>query len=59
MILAHKIRLYPTSEQETALKKAAGCSRFAYNWGLAKWKEMYVKLVGNNTLPRPLLLNVQ
>ena len=45
MILSHKIRLYPTPEQETALKKAAGCSRFAYNWGLAQWKEMYVKWV--------------
>lgn len=39
MIRAHKIRLNPTPEQETYLKKACGTSRFAYNWGLARWKD--------------------
>lgn len=39
MIRAHKIRLNPTPEQETYLKKACGTSRFVYNWGLARWKE--------------------
>lgn len=38
MIRAHKIRLNPTEEQETYLKKACGISRFAFNWGLARWK---------------------
>ena len=38
MIRAHKIRLNPTPEQETYLKKACGISRFVFNWGLARWK---------------------
>lgn len=38
--LTHKIRLYPTVEQETAFRKACGVRRYAYNWGLAKWKEL-------------------
>ena len=38
---AHKIRLYPTREQEVQLKKTAGTARFAYNWGVAKWEEQW------------------
>jgi len=38
---AHKIRIFPTPEQETYLLKACGTSRFAYNWALGKWKEQY------------------
>jgi putative transposase len=37
MIRAHKIRLNPTSEQETYFYKAAGTSRFAYNWAVEVW----------------------
>ena len=37
--LAHTIRLYPTTEQETFFKKACGCARVAYNYGLEKYKE--------------------
>lgn len=33
--------MYPNREQETQLRKTAGASRYAYNWALAKWKEMY------------------
>lgn len=40
MTLSHKIELDPTSEQESALVRACGCSRFAYNWGLSRWKEL-------------------
>lgn len=39
--LSHKIRLRPTPEQIVALKKACGCARFAWNWGLAEWKKQY------------------
>ena len=39
MIRAHKTRLNPTLEQEVYLKKACGTSRFAFNWGLARWEE--------------------
>ena len=35
MIKAIKIRLFPTKEQEILMFKSCGCSRFAYNWGLA------------------------
>ena len=38
---AHIIRMYPTKEQERQLCNTAGASRFAYNWALAKWKQMY------------------
>jgi len=35
--LAHAIRLYPNRNQQTFFKKACGCSRVAYNYGLAKY----------------------
>jgi putative transposase len=34
----HKIRLNPTPEQEVYFRKACGTARFAFNWGLARWK---------------------
>jgi len=39
VLRAHKIRLFPTTEQETYFRKAAGTARFAYNWGLAQVKQ--------------------
>jgi putative transposase len=39
MLRTHKIRLNPTPEQEAFLR-AAGCARFAYNWALARYKEL-------------------
>lgn len=41
MIKAHKIRLNPTREQEAQLWQAAHNARFVYNWGLARWNELY------------------
>jgi putative transposase len=41
MQLTHKIALNPTVEQAAYFKKAAGTSRFVWNWGLAKWQEQY------------------
>ena len=38
---AHKIRIYPTKEQEIRLYKTAGTSRYVYNWALDQWKSMY------------------
>ena len=38
---SHKIRIYPTREQEVQLYKTAGTSRYVYNWALAEWKSMY------------------
>lgn len=41
MIKSVKIRLLPTEEQEILMFKSIGCARFAYNWGLDKWNEVY------------------
>src|SRR5438105_730845 len=41
MIKAHKIRLHPTSEQAIYFAKAAGTSRFVWNWALAEWNRQY------------------
>lgn len=41
MILAHKIRLVPTREQEEYFRRACGTVRFTYNWALVAWKEAY------------------
>ncbi|TXH11058.1 MAG: transposase [Spirochaetes bacterium] len=43
MYRVHKIRLEPNDKQATGLSKAAGVSRFAYNWGLARWTEQYAE----------------
>lgn len=47
MIKGMKIRLLPTKEQEELMLKSVGASRFAYNWGLSKWNEVY-KQTGKN-----------
>lgn len=39
--LSHKIELIANNKQKTHFRKAFGCSRLAYNWGLAKWQEYY------------------
>lgn len=41
MIKSVKIRLKPTKKQEELMFKSVGISRFTYNWGLARWKELY------------------
>ncbi|MGG2024690.1 transposase [Gottfriedia sp. S16(2024)] len=41
MILAKKVRLKPTKEQEIQLWKSVGTARWAYNWALAKQKENF------------------
>ncbi len=41
MIKAHVIKLYPTKSQDSFFRMSCGVSRFAYNWGLQRWKEMY------------------
>lgn len=38
---SHLIRLYPNEQQKVMLAKTAGTARYCYNWGLAKWNEMY------------------
>src|SRR5437764_1946731 len=41
MIKAHKIRLHPTAEQANYFARAAGTSRFVWNWALAEWNRHY------------------
>ena len=41
VIRSHQIRLYPNNEQRIMLAKTVGVARYCYNWGLAKWNEMY------------------
>lgn len=41
MIVAHKTRLNVNNKQATFLHKCVGTRRFAFNWGLQRWQEMY------------------
>ena len=41
MILAKKVRLYPSQLQEQKLWKSVGTARFIYNWTLARQEENY------------------
>jgi putative transposase len=41
MIKAHKVRLNPTPEQANYFARAAGISRFVWNWALAEWNRQY------------------
>lgn len=57
MILARKVRLFPTSEQEQQMWKSAGTKRWAYNWTLAKEQENYKnggKFISNYDLRKEL-----
>ena len=62
MIKSIKIRLKPTEEQEILMKKSVGVARFAFNWGLSKWDQMYkeglkpngrkIRKIFNNTIKK-------
>lgn len=43
MILAKKVRIIPSLEQEQQLWKSVGTARFIYNWTLAKQEENYTQ----------------
>ena len=43
MILAKKIRLYPTKEQEHSMWKSAGTARYIYNMVIDREEENYKK----------------
>ena len=40
-MLAHKIRLDPTSDQIQYFKRASGTARLVWNWALAEWNRQY------------------
>lgn len=57
MILAKKIRLKPTSEQEKLLWQSAGTARFVYNWTLNQQQINYDhggKFISDNDLRKRL-----
>ena len=39
--IAHRIQLMPNNKQKTYFRKAIGCCRLAYNWGLMEWQRRY------------------
>ena len=41
MMKTHRIRLNPTPLEQDYFNRASGTARFAYNWGLARWNEMF------------------
>ncbi len=44
MVLVHKaykFRIYPNAEQKIRIVKTIGCSRFVFNYFLAKWNDVY------------------
>ena len=57
MILAKKVRLYPTEEQERKLWQSVGTARFIYNWTLLKQDENYKqggKFLSDNELRKQI-----
>ncbi|MGZ0086659.1 IS200/IS605 family element RNA-guided endonuclease TnpB [Caldibacillus thermoamylovorans] len=38
---AYKFRIYPNKQQEVLMTKTFGCSRFVFNYFLAKWEDAY------------------
>ena len=57
MILAKKVRLYPTKEQEQKLWQSVGTARFIYNYTLAKQEENYKnsgKFISDGTIRKEL-----
>ncbi|AIQ65868.1 transposase [Paenibacillus stellifer] len=59
MILARKVRLHPTEEQEAQLWKSAGTARWAYNWTLIRQKVNYEnggKFLSDNDLRKEITI---
>ena len=57
MILAKKVRLYPTEVQEQKLWQSVGTARFIYNWTLARQEENYKnggKFISDNDLRKEI-----
>jgi len=57
MILAKKVRLYPSELQEQKLWQSVGTARFIYNWTLARQEENYKnggKFISDNELRKQI-----
>ena len=58
ILKAHKVRLYPTAEQEVQMAKTFGCVRFIYNHMLARQKENYEaggRYISNFTMQKEIV----
>ena len=51
MIRGHIIQLSPNLEQRDYFARAAGVARFAYNWALDAWRDIYAVLTVDPTVP--------
>ena len=51
VIRGHSIQLVTNPAQEDYLAKAAGVARFAYNWALDAWKDIYAVHTVDPTVP--------
>lgn len=59
MILAKKVRIIPSIEQEQKLWQSAGTVRFIYNWTLARQEENYKnggKFICDNNLRKEITI---
>lgn len=57
MILAKKVRLYPTEVQEQKLWQSVGTARFIYNWTISRQEENYKnggKFISDNDLRKEI-----
>ncbi len=57
MIIAKKVRLFPTKDQEQKLWQSVGTARFIYNWTLDRQQKNYDeggKFISNNDLRKEL-----
>ena len=50
---SHVMRMYPTEDQDHMLCRTAGDSRYAHNWALATWKEMYAAWMEDHSKQKP------
>ena len=56
MLLSHKICLAPNNAQAAYFAKTAGTARFAYNWALARWRDLYQASLADPAQPKPMKL---
>lgn len=59
MYKVHKVRLEPNNKQATGLSRAAGVSRFAYNWGLELWGRQYEEFKRGERDTKPSQLSIR
>ena len=51
MIRGHIIQLSPNLEQRDYFARASGVARFAYNWALEAWQDIYLVHTMDPSIP--------